>query len=130
MRCILCNKLIKRKNRPLSEYKKRKFCSNSCSRKHTATNVLRGDANRWVGGEFIRKDTGYKMIYIGHGKYQYEHRIIMEKYLGRSLYSNEHVHHKNGIKTDNSLSNLLLVTSKSHFGEIACPHCKFVFAIK
>ncbi len=56
---------------------------------------------------------GYRVVYI-QGKRIREHRYIMEQMLGRSLQPIEHVHHKNGIRTDNRPENLQLLTLVEH----------------
>ena len=43
-----------------------------------------------------------------------EHRLIAEEALGRMLRSDEHVHHRNGIKDDNRLDNLEVLDQATH----------------
>lgn len=49
-----------------------------------------------------------------NGKKILEHRHIMQVFLNKTLNSNEHVHHINGIKTDNRIENLLVIDPVSH----------------
>ena len=66
------------------------------------------------------------------------HRVLMENKLGRSLEPGEEVHHEDEDKSNNSLSNLKLLTKKEHIILhrtvksiiIICPRCNSEFSIK
>jgi len=63
---------------------------------------------------------GYTLVYkpehprADSTGYVLEHRIIVETKLGRYLSSDEIVHHKNGIKTDNNVDNLIVISKSEH----------------
>ena len=57
------------------------------------------------------------------------HRLIMEEAIGRLLLRTEWVHHRNGIRDDNRLENLEIVSHTNHRGDVTCPNCQTTFAV-
>lgn len=81
-------------------------------------NLVGKDSPSFQGGKYI-DDKGYvKILDPNHPKnirgYIYEHRAVMEKYLGRMLEPWETVHHINEVKLDNRVENLFLCTVPEH----------------
>ena len=133
--CLLCGKKslkVKGKRNRSGKY----YCSKKCSA--TDGGGLKGMKGEnhyaWKGGRY-KTTKGYIDIFnpkhprARGGKYVLEHRLVMEKYLGRYLEPYEQVHHRNGIKDDNRLANLEIV-KQPHLGAIECPFCKKHFKIK
>lgn len=88
-------------------------CSKECGYKNK---VLKGTLKMenhpyWKGGTYIDKD-GYCMV--RHGKwYIKEHRLVMEKIIGRKLKKSEVVHHWDENRLNNDPKNLCLFRSQS-----------------
>ena len=75
----------------------------------------------WKGGLLTDK-RGYVYQYVENHpfarkprkKYVFQHRLVMEKHLGRYLDPKEVVHHKNGDHSDNRIENLSLYQSNGN----------------
>jgi hypothetical protein len=59
---------------------------------------------------------GYRILSIQKRRV-FEHRYVMEQYLGRRLTPYEIVHHKDHNKLNNSIENLVVVTRSAHPNE-------------
>ena len=114
--CEYCKKLFtKPKKISYKQWDKRRFCSKICKGKMLKPENF----NHWKGGKSILK-TGYIYIYFPlhpfscKKGYVMEHRLVMEKQIGRYLHRWEVVHHINRIRDDNRLENLELMKKIEH----------------
>jgi len=81
------------------------------------------DAHAWKGGKIyctggyiavlVLPDSQFASMRKNNG-YVPEHRLVMAKHLGRPLKKWEIVHHINGVRIDNRLENLIIVTNIQH----------------
>lgn len=86
-----------------------------------------GEANGRWGGEKRITSEGYVAVRVAvdhpHGwgpsglknfRYAYEHHVVMMEVIGRPLNPDEIVHHRDGNRTNNVISNLELLTRSDH----------------
>ena len=142
-KCLICRKQYER-NKKYSDRQciKSRSCSRKCAARLRAiehpitqerreflrkiatgrkqseeTKIKRGiyktgkDRHNWKGGVHLDKRDGYLRECRSKRRI---HRKVVEEYLGRKLEKWEHVHHKNGIKTDNSIINLEILSPIEH----------------
>lgn len=83
----------------------RLYCSRRCAnRARPGVNGLSEPGFR----RCIAQRDGYVKVSLDDKFIGLEHRLVMERVLGRKLYKGETVHHKNGVRHDNRPENLEL----------------------
>lgn len=107
--CSECGKVFTRiKGKSTAETA---FCSRKCR------NLFESGSIIYNNGELEKISTikkKYKNKGVGNGKIKLEHRLIMEEYIGRELAKDEIVHHIDGNKFNNDISNLQILTRSEH----------------
>ncbi len=93
--------------------RKTHFCSRKCKGVHQTRNLSGKNSVSWKGGR-LKVLGGYIRVYMPNHPfcdkqgYILEHRLVMEKLIGRYLKPKEVVHHINKDTSDNRISNLIL----------------------
>lgn len=103
--CPECGKMF----RPVR--KSSRYCSKRCQW------INNGGRNRKDGPSWWIGQNGYivgRMWINGRRVHVKQHRLVMEQHLGRPLVPAEDVHHLNGIKHDNRIENLQLISHSEH----------------
>lgn len=125
--CTHCNTEYARK----PSIKKTSFCSNICKyasgHNKEAINKIKIARGRQIiktrpivrSGYIYIKDWSHP--FCGKQGYVAEHRLVMEKFIGRFLSKEETIHHINHIMTDNRIENLQLFSSRGAHTKHAHP---------
>jgi HNH endonuclease len=101
MACNFCGKTLTHNPWEIrSRMKKitRRFCNKNCAARKDGIDPIK---------------TRYRVLKI-KGRRISEHRWVMEQHIGRKLRQFEYVHHLDGNKTNNCLSNLKIVSPREH----------------
>lgn len=108
-----CGSIYKKKiQKGKKPYEMTKVIRKKISKSVKNLNQTLNKSPSWKGGKYTRN--GYVYVYapnhpyVHKNGYKFEHRLIMEKMIGRFLKQKEVVHHKNGIRNDNRIENLFL----------------------
>jgi hypothetical protein len=114
--CATCGKEYRLSPSQVLYRGKTKYCSIPCRALANTHRPAPRMLNSRVG---LINRQGYVTLYkpdhpmARHGRVL-EHRLVVEEQIGRFLTSAEHVHHINGVKTDNCLENLKVLSQVDH----------------
>lgn len=133
-KCVQCGKEQHRNRKTGGRiYLEQKFCNVECKSAHQRSKAFA----KFESGNFGRHIKRHGYVYIsvpalandGEKRTEMlEHRYVMQKHLGRPLHKDETVHHRDGNRAHNDLSNLELFSSRHGPGQRVID--KIAFAIE
>lgn len=97
----------------IKPYEKGLFCSSRCALAHVRTREHQINAAKKAALVNIAKYRGTGKGYIKEIT-KHQHRVVMEKMLGRKLRKGEIVHHVDSDKQNNDPKNLQVMTQAEH----------------
>lgn len=102
--CKACGETFERPHGKTQEY-----CSRSCAQRGR----IRTGQQAYPEGATTLHTSGY-ILEKQDGEWVMQHRLVMERFLGRKLLPNERVHHRNGKRDDNRKQNLEVWTIRGN----------------
>lgn len=120
--CVICGKEIQRER--FRHPPERTTCGTRCrntlvARTRSSWEAVTGEKNsRWKGGQVTSQGYVYLLRpdhpHANKQGYVKRANLVMEAHLGRSLRSDEVVHHRNRNRLDDSVENLEVMTTAAH----------------
>lgn len=124
--CLACGQTRSIRRKPGGRlYTQQKFCDQACKSEYQRIKATASFREALASGDGFnrhRKRNGYWVVSVPSGvtgkkHIIFEHRFVMEQHLGRKLLREETVHHVDGDRGNNALSNLELFSSRHGPGQ-------------